>query len=145
MRYLLIIIFSLFLSGCALEKVRHHSQFEHYVQDFELNCKKEVLIPIAFAEMPSNVYGRCIGFQMPMLFRRIEINPTYWRRADYFGRESTMLHELGHCILDLDHDESFTNDYYIFKRPRSLMYPHDFYQYRWNRDEYREKLFKECK
>ena len=40
----------------------------------------------------------------------IEIDVSYWNSTNDYGREAVMFHELGHCYLNLDHDESEDNN-----------------------------------
>lgn len=71
--------------------------------------------------------GRCYYLRP---FKRIVVDPTYWATASEEVRLQLVLHELGHCVLNRDHDERYT---YFFiedgmltmrvRNPVSLMYP----------------------
>lgn len=37
--------------------------------------------------------------------RKILIDRTYWKNYPYHCREMLIFHEMGHCVLDLDHSE----------------------------------------
>ncbi len=119
-------------------------EFRDFVKDFEHNCNTSVTLPITFEKMPDEVLGRCVFMGMPYEWRRIEINPTYWAKASEIQKESTMLHELGHCHLNLPHDSELVGEHWIFKRPKSLMFPYEFYHYEIFRNEYRKEFFKNC-
>lgn len=139
----LFIISMLYISCSAV--VMRNKDFDPYVRDFELNCKTKVFIPIVYAPLPEDTLGRCVGFRMPFFIRKIEINPNYWKNASHYEKESTMLHELGHCVLDLNHDENMIIEFVVLERPKSLMYPYEFQQYAFYRDEYRKSFFDQCK
>lgn len=143
MKAFLIFIFTFFASCSSIGF--HNPEFRNYVKDFERNCNTIVTLPIKFEKMPDDVLGRCVFMRMPYDWRRIEINPEYWAKASEEQKESTMLHELGHCHLGLDHDSTLIGEHWIFKRPKSLMFPYEFYHYSLFRDEYRRRFFKQCK
>jgi hypothetical protein len=112
---------------------------------FEKHCKCKVDIPIKIKYIPSTepgvrILGMCYGFKQWKLLRFIEIDNTYWASASYYEREHTILHELGHCVLDLEHDKAMTGDS-IFTRPLSIMHPYTFSQYENYRKEYLKELF----
>ena len=44
-------------------------------------------------------YGRYIS-------NHVTIDKSFWNRAGYLSREFVVFHELGHCVLNRDHDES---------------------------------------
>lgn len=143
MKYCLAFIFSFFISCSTVGT--YDPAFRKFVKDFEKNCDTKVTLPIKFEKMPDEVLGRCVFMGMPYEWRRIEINPDYWAKATEDQKESTMLHELGHCHLGLPHDSTLVGDHWIFKRPKSLMFPYEFYHYSIFRDEYRKDFFKQCK
>lgn len=49
----------------------------------------------------------------------IKINRQYWESTAEADREQLMYHELGHCILKRDHDETLITH----AQPESIMYP----------------------
>jgi hypothetical protein len=53
---------------------------------------------IAFRNLNKNQIGVCYP-----AFGHIEIDLRYWKKATHAQREELLLHELGHCVLDLDH------------------------------------------
>lgn len=154
MRFLLL-MFLFLLTCCASSKFNKSTEFDIYVKDFEDNCKTKIIVPIEFAELPDDVLGRCTNFRiaftdikLPQAWRSIQINPKYWKTASKTQREATMLHEFGHCVLDLEHDSTIIDGYFIFRdrpRPRTLMFPYDFPEYALHREEYRKQFFNQCK
>jgi len=131
---------------------RYSSEFTPFINDFEKNCKIKVILPIELADLPKDTLGRCNNFKtligglyLPQEFRSIEINRAYWKKASFFDKESTILHEFGHCILNIEHDTSWIGESILTSRPKSIMYPYTFPQYSTYRYEYRKQLFSNCK
>ena len=148
-----LIFLLLFLVSCASVKMR--SDVLPHVKTFEEYCNCKVEVPIKIVPIPKSekdkkegtkTLGICYGFKMFKPFRSIEIDVFYWKYASDCEREATVLHELAHCELDLEHEEAwFYPDFYLFMRPKSLMHPYSFPQYCTHRDEYLKELFKRKK
>lgn len=51
-----------------------------------------------------NTVGQCQTSDMGN--KRVVIDGTFWNRYDFYEREFIVFHELGHCILGRDHDDS---------------------------------------
>lgn len=98
---------------------------------YEDHCKVSADIPIRLSYLPENIIGVCFGWRMHKFFRHIEIDIEYFKTASRTEIEMTILHELGHCVSDLDHDQS---EEFLFV-PKSLMYPSHFSTYFYNRDK----------
>lgn len=84
-------------------------------------------------------YGQCeIGEG-----RNISINKAYWSDASHTSRELLIFHELGHCVLNLEHDDSWItlNGVYI---PKSIMNSYLFSEYLYDtfREYYMLELFR---
>jgi hypothetical protein len=133
------------LLSCASSSSKKNNNLEIYIQRFEKFCNCKVDIPVTMAHLSRNeesaTIGVCYAFRAPKFFRKIELDQEYWDGADDLDRESLIFHELGHCVLDRDHDEEFAPSHIFILRPRSLMYPVSFYQYRLHRMEYIKELF----
>jgi len=129
MRYLLL----LFLVSCSTLKPIGGS-VDPYVKTFENGCNCKVKVPIYFADLPDDIIGACYYFKSVEFLRYIEIDTNYWLTADEYSRELTVLHELGRCVLNLEHD---TEEY-----PVGIMHKYLFYSYKYNREEYIKALFK---
>ena len=76
--------------------------------------------------------GQCIRWEDGR--RLIEIDYNYWWHVDTNTRHWLVYHELGHCALELGHDDTVDAD----GNPRSLMYP--YVQPKLNAEEYLKKL-----
>ncbi len=64
----------------------------------------------------SNVLGWCKPWFSP---REILLDEEYWQSAGTLDREQLVFHELGHCALDREHNETWARDDW----PTSIMYP----------------------
>jgi len=105
------------LSGCKDQtEYRVDPEFEPFVTQFSaeaalfghnFNFEQTGLI-IEFADLKDNKAGLC-HFEKPI---RIEIDKSYWKAiGEYPGgdlqREHLIFHEMGHGILDRDHENGF--------------------------------------
>jgi len=150
---LILVVLLTFLVSCASAQMRQ--DLLPHIQTFEKYCNCKVKVPIKIVPIPKSkkdikegtrTLGICYGFKMSKIWRSIEIDEMYWKYASECERESTVLHELAHCELDMDHEEAWLwKDFYLFMRPKSLMHPYSFPQYCTHRTEYIEELFKRKK
>lgn len=99
------------LNGCGHSILYDATFFDSYVKLFEQesvtygNPQRVTDLVITFSNtLPDNIAGRCdLGFdQTPS----IRINIALWEMFGPERREMLVLHELGHCILGLDHDDT---------------------------------------
>lgn len=147
---LLFAVFAVFATACSLHNVG--PQFKHidpefipYVEMFESLYGRSIrYLGMGFAHLGDNIAGLCRKWTTG--HREIKINPHYWHDASPFSRTGLIFHELGHCVLDRDHDYrtfyfhgSTINDFV----PKSLMYPFNFYSERFLelKDYYFSELF----
>lgn len=81
--------------------------------------------------------GYCQGKQGDV--QKIIINKEFWGMYSEAKRELLMMHELGHCLLNLDHNDSLDAE----KQPVTIMNSIIFsdYQYSDHRDYYLKELF----
>ncbi len=92
-------------------------------------------IEVSFVKLPFSVIGECITDENDN--RSIQVDPDFWTRVTQNAneKEALLLHELGHCVLGLGH-----NNRRLFDGcPASIMYPIDFGGtpcYREHRGEY---------
>lgn len=120
MRYLLILL----CLGCgtSYNKADIHPALLPYVQLFLDEAKKreidvEVDYFIGFNDsFPDHVYGKCIQLSDKTT---IEINLDKWDDLSELSKEQLMLHELGHCSLNREHDSSMLSS----NVPKSIMHP----------------------
>lgn len=107
--------------------------FVQYVQKFEsLHGTKIKDLHVTFATLDPSIAGLCetetivekklTGQTVITQTPKIRINRKYWSNDlayDNARREMLMFHELGHCILNRDHNEEVN----IYGHPLSIMYP----------------------
>ena len=80
-------------------------EFKPYVKQFEMYYNNTVKTPIVFGDkFEKSVVGVCITYSKHV--KIIKINPRFWNKADDYEREALIFHELGHCELDKDHNDS---------------------------------------
>jgi hypothetical protein len=139
----LILFCIFFLFSCTTLSSRHRPDLAIHVSEFEKLCNCKVNIPIYFLKIQrESTIGLCFGFKQSILFRYIVIDSEYWEKSDSYEREALVFHELGHCVLDKDHNSSMVSFlYFLDHRPKSIMHPYSFYQYRYYRDDYIKELF----
>lgn len=91
-------------------------------------------ISLGFGDLDGYVVGTCsIGSSG----RKITIDREFWDRIEEHVKEELMYHELGHCAMYLDHDESIADS----GCPVSVMYPYVLdYCYLHHADEYKQDL-----
>lgn len=78
-------------------------------------------IPANFVKTPSELAGQC--FKYADGHREIVLNLRYWDVAADYARESLVFHELGHCALNLKHNENLMDTVEYGKVPESIMWP----------------------
>lgn len=98
--------------------------FQVYVDKFEQTIGESVEIDIDYNHLEYPIVGRCLKWTDG--YKNIEIDPTHWPEVLDVEKEELILHELGHCILDRDHDQSMLSidGYYLI--PKTIMYPYLF-------------------
>lgn len=134
------------LIGCSTALAQ--GPFYKYVRDFLTYCHiydKQVTVnnlTIGFGEtkwLGEDTIGICETgwFTDP----KITILHSYWDEASDIGRMLLMYHELGHCLLDRDHNYSL----YLNHDPVSIMFPYILSDviYKRHTNEYIKELFNE--
>ena len=61
--------------------------------------------------------------------KEIYIDEEFWEQADETYKQEAIFHELGHCVLNREHDSSLiagSEEGTIYTVPRSIMYPYVF-------------------
>jgi len=101
-------IIAIGLIGYQLVKVANNTtgvtsrEFFKYIKTFEsLRSYVEVETPISFGNLSGNVVGTCYK---TLIGNYIKIDRKYWKYASDLQREALILHELGHCHSDLEHN-----------------------------------------
>jgi hypothetical protein len=80
-------------------------RFEDQVIKFEKEFNVRVDVPIVFDKLDSGKAGVCSKWADG--YREIQINPEHWSSYSDLEQEQLIFHELGHCVFDLKHDDSF--------------------------------------
>lgn len=139
MKYQLIPVLSLALAACApMPKYPVPEPFQPYVEKFQdyLGYKFDD-IEYSFFNSTGNKVGFC---RIMGDFKSIQIDSKYWNKSSDLAKEQLMFHELGHCVLRLQHNDTLDK----FARPISIMNSYQFadYLYKKNYNSYIEELFK---
>ncbi len=110
------IAFLLALSSCEVEPVATYIQVDTSLQDYYERFIDEAAVRGLDLEDATyqvnarigeisepNVIGQCSWNQSHV--HNILVDEDYWRTASDLQREFLMFHELGHCVLGLDHED----------------------------------------
>ena len=104
-RALFIMVF--FLGGCikpdANTPVTIDPELRPYLTKFEEEIGVDASgINIVFGDIEGDIVGFCnVGWKR----RSIVIDRSSWKNLEHYEKEELMYHELGHCAMDLDHDD----------------------------------------
>ncbi len=144
MNKLILSLFFLTTCGCSnMVPFSYHinPDFMPYVKVFESISGIPVHIDIMYSDLTAKGWaGECAKYSSG--YREILIDRATWNLLGSPGKEEEILHELGHCILNRDHDNFFTvigTD----TIPESIMYFQvfgDWNYYTDNRDYYLREL-----
>ena len=135
--------FLLFVSACAdttYEKQpgKINPDFQKYVLKFEQNINIAVDLDIDYNKLAYPIIGTCYVYTDG--YRNIDIDPDAWNEAEDLKKEELIFHELGHCVLNRDHDNTML-EYNGDELPKSIMYPYVFeYEYGEYQDYYWAEL-----
>lgn len=149
-------LFSMILSSCgqAGEKseplIVGSDKLLQYYEKFKADAfsigrtlpKKDILI--MFGETRTNEFPLRVGYCNFLEPRVVVINKEWFDNAPEENREVLMYHELGHCVLDLDHTTDCNDFFHIVScnSPKSLMYPTIGWKgYFQNKEWYIQELF----
>ena len=99
------------------------SAFIEYVDSFKQDFNRDFKIKISFDDRESSIAGTCYTYTDG--YREIKIDRDYWNSINSNAKEQLIYHELGHCILDLGHNDDYSvkAGYYC---PDSIMNSHAF-------------------
>ena len=99
-------------------------------------------ITMQFGYLDDDLAGLCRSWSNGD--REITIEPEYWKELNYIEREELMYHELGHCAMNLDHNDAMIVDPNNgMSIEASIMNSYFFgIKYNWNsyRNEYKEAM-----
>jgi len=130
------ILISLLLFGCAREGGNYiNPVFLPYIREFNKICAPTPTnLVIGFGDLDGDVLAHCLPS-----FTWITVDEKKWngsKTEDW--RLWVIFHELGHCVLDRDHDTSYNETC-----PTSIMFPYQFGDskcFQENRDYYIKEL-----
>lgn len=112
-------------------------EFERHLKEFKCPQKIRNII-IKFGRLNGDVIGLC---EQVGRIRTVTIDRSFWKRSGYEDQKGLIFHELGHCILDRDHEDGvFTTS----QRNKSLMSSYTFDNWMSDEDYYLEELFSGC-
>jgi len=97
-------------------------EFAPFVTEFEADFGRSIgNFPVTFAAQSGNVIGVCKIWSDG--YRMIEIDPEYWNNLNVSdaSRKALIYHELGHCILNRGHDDSYISSPTYGSIPKSIM------------------------
>lgn len=69
----------------------------------QLGCEVPSTLTVGFGDLEGYVLGRCVAFNDGTA--EIIVDKTSWSDLTVAQREVVILHELGHCVLGLEHSE----------------------------------------
>jgi hypothetical protein len=122
MKYFLMLSF--LITSCGVSQKSSNKEFIEYTQRFTQYTGINVTVPINFSSLKDYV-GVCITYSDGR--KEIEIDLEFWDESEDLAREEVIFHELGHCVLDRDHDETLVKPSgYFYRIPNSVMYPYVF-------------------
>lgn len=118
----------MFVSACAEQQPQTtnytiDSEFDNYVSKFEQQIEVDVELDIGFNKLEYPIVGSCYVYTTG--YKEIIIDPDFWFNTIQSEKEELLFHELGHCVLNKEHDETILKAAYFYI-PKSIMYPYVF-------------------
>jgi len=77
---------------------------EEYVHRFENDIGHDINFQVKFEELSDNKAGECI--QWTNGAKLVKIKKSYFMAINEYRKEQLLYHELGHCELNKDHNDS---------------------------------------
>lgn len=110
------------------EPKKHNTDktFLDYVKNFE-SINGKIKSSIIFGDLKSPQVGVCKKWNNSS-YREVEIDRNFWNNSSDEKREQLILHELGHCELNLNREDSFLDD----NCPASVMRSYVFFDHEIN-------------
>lgn len=102
MRFLALML----VSSCAHSYSIDSRLFKH-VERFEEFCKRKVEYDVHIRRTRTGEPGECTKRRVfgRVVKKEVLIKPEFYQTQNSMGVEQVVLHELGHCSLDLGHDD----------------------------------------
>jgi len=112
-KFLGIVCFMVGLNGCQDKELLYSAppELDTYVQTFlkeassrgrPIDLYEEGLV-VNFGTLPRGKAGSCRPNDYP---KKVTIDAAQWKKLDEQQREALVFHELGHCILNRDHNNN---------------------------------------
>lgn len=135
MKLIKVVCLALMLSACGKKEAVVDPELSEYAMRFEREMGVTTEgINMGFGSLKSPSVGLCSIKNGEV---RITIDRAFWDTIGEEQREHLMYHELGHCAMGLDHDNSIMGN----NCPKSMMYPYLFVNcYLNHRDYYISEL-----
>lgn len=130
------LIFLLFVNACgpithSVKKHQIDQEFTIFVENFEHEIEKKVDIDIKFNTLKRPTVGVCFKYS-DSNYNYVEIDSEFWYKSSFAQKEQIIFHELGHCILNRQHNDILLNynqsNFGVLQIPKSIMYPNVFEQ-----------------
>ena len=78
--------------------------FLEYIEEFKKEFFSYTNVPVIFKDNTINAIAVCTKWRSG--YREVSIVREYWNKLNHLQKEQLIFHELGHCVLDLDHNSS---------------------------------------
>lgn len=119
----LALILMLFVCSCGPKAGSVEKGLESYITSFKVRTGVTPKSDVRFGILEEGTAGICETWSDG--YTRITIDPNYFEEISEEQREELVYHELGHCELGRDHDETLTYKAGV-RIPESVMYPYVF-------------------
>lgn len=136
MKYLIML---LLITGCGksiedfiridntnVKKAKTNPIFAPFIQSFEAEFNRKVRVPIVLKTIENKYAGVCLVYSNG--YREIRINKNSWDQYSHEQKEQLIYHELGHCVMNKNHDNALLNNHC----PNSIMRSYMFNDYEIN-------------
>lgn len=115
--FIMVAFMSVFFQNCAGRFEAHSEKkierpditetnpvFKPYIQEFNEYYGLPTWVPVGFATLEEGVAGTCWTTKVGgvILKAYVEIDTEYWFTISELQKRHLIIHELGHCVLDLD-------------------------------------------
>src|SRR5579884_1508973 len=109
MKMFLLVLIALLSSSCGPPpdpSITQDPELIPFINSFESEIGVDAShVSATFSKLTSPDIGMCDSYDDGR--RDIYIDRDEWNQMDYVGREQLMYHELGHCAMNLEHNNSY--------------------------------------
>lgn len=127
-KLLLLLAVTVLVAACGrppLPVYQIETEFQPFVIEFEQAYNVKVNVGIVFNDSlakDQGISGVCHSYNTNNIHNWIEIDTNYWNYSNYYGKQQLIYHELGHCVLGLQHDNRLGTIGIYTNIPLSIMY-----------------------